>query len=137
MTLACIALVYFAAWIAVWAIHMLTRKYVFRPIFLAHCRFCQSSTSCGGYSAVTLFPFVFFKEGQCDDATRRHEGVHFDQQIALGVFPFYLLYVAFWLLRDWNRNPFEREALVAETMPRNSISLRRRMRFSRSSSNRA
>ena len=79
-----------------------------------------------GYSAITLFPFVFHNEETLSNRTLRHETVHLYQQAALLVVPFYLLYLIFWLVglvryRNWDRAyrsiPFERSAYRLETRP--------------------
>ena len=79
-----------------------------------------------GYSAITLFPFVFHNEKKLSARTLRHETVHLYQQAALLVLPFYLLYLIFWLIglvryHNWDRAyrsiPFERSAYRLESHP--------------------
>ena len=77
-----------------------------------------------GYSAITLFPFVFYNGDTLPERTLRHETVHLYQQLSLLVVPFYVLYLLFWLvglLRYRNHDlayrniPFERSAYRLET----------------------
>ena len=41
--------------------------------------------------AIAIFPFVFCR-GEIDADTERHETIHFQQQLELGVLTFYLIY---------------------------------------------
>ena len=68
--------------------------------------------------AITLFPFVFSR-GKMSEETKRHETIHFQQQLELLFVGQWILYGAFWLIglcvyRDgakaYKENPFEREA---------------------------
>jgi hypothetical protein len=43
-------------------------------------------------SAISLFPFVFSR-GTISESTKRHETIHFQQQLETGVLPFYLVYL--------------------------------------------
>ena len=43
-------------------------------------------------NAISLFPFVFSR-GTTSEATRRHETIHFQQQLETGVIFFYLIYL--------------------------------------------
>lgn len=59
-----------------------------------------------GYSAITLYPFVFvdtssynWKNEEKREVLIRHEAIHIEQQKELLVLPFYLLYVIF-ILKD-------------------------------------
>ena len=79
-----------------------------------------------GYSAITLFPFVFHNEAAVSQRTLSHETVHLYQQLALLIVPFYLLYLLFWLIgliryrsqsRAYRSIPFERSAYRLETQP--------------------
>lgn len=89
-----------------------------RPLLIRTRRFPPRS-----YSAITLFPFVFYNDDTLPDRTLRHETVHLYQQICLLVVPFYVLYLVFWfygLLRYRNHDrayrsiPFERSAYRLE-----------------------
>ena len=42
--------------------------------------------------AIALFPFVFCR-GKLGESTKRHETIHFQQQIETGVIFFYLIYL--------------------------------------------
>ena len=75
------------------------------------------------YSAITLFPFVFYNDDTLPTPTLRHETVHLYQQLFLLVVPFYVLYVLFWLIgllryrnhdRAYRNIPFERSAYRLE-----------------------
>ena len=77
-----------------------------------------------GYSAITLFPVVFYSEDTVSARTLRHETVHFYQQIFLLVVPFYVLYLLFWIVgllryrnhdRAYRAIPFERSAYRLES----------------------
>lgn len=68
--------------------------------------------------AISLAPFVFCRKS-AGPVLKRHETIHFQQQIELLLFGFYLLYLFFWLVsvvrhRDgsfaYHEIPFEREA---------------------------
>lgn len=72
--------------------------------------------------AITLWPFVFCK-GTVSETTKRHETIHLHQQRELLVLPFFLLYVAMWIIalvkyRDgavaYRKIPFEQEAYSNE-----------------------
>ena len=47
-----------------------------------------------GYSALTVFPFVFLKWKECrlDEALINHEKIHLRQQLELFVLPFFIWY---------------------------------------------
>ena len=72
-----------------------------------------------GFHAITLFPVIFYNEGQMSETDIRHETIHLWQQAMLLVIPFYLLYLLFWIVnltkyRDshtaYRHIPFERSA---------------------------
>jgi hypothetical protein len=76
------------------------------------------------YSAITLFPFVFYNGDTLPERSQRHETIHLYQQLALLVVPFYVLYLIFWLIgllrygnhdRAYRSIPFERSAYRLET----------------------
>ena len=78
-----------------------------------------------GFSGITLFPFVFFRERRFrDDAVFvNHERIHLRQQIELLILPFFVWYgveflVRLMVLRDRNKAyravSFEREAYENE-----------------------
>lgn len=76
-----------------------------------------------GYSAITLFPFVFHNGDALTARVLRHETVHLYQQLYLLVVPFYVLYLLFWLIgllryrnhdRAYRNIPFERSAYRLE-----------------------
>ena len=69
-------------------------------------------------SAITLGPIVL-SAGEMSDATKRHETIHWQQYIELGIIGFIILYFAYWLFglikyRDggvaYMQIPFEQEA---------------------------
>jgi len=69
-------------------------------------------------SAITLGPIVL-SSGEMSDATKRHETIHWQQYIELGIIGFIVLYFAYWLFgmikyRDgeiaYMQIPFEQEA---------------------------
>jgi len=77
-----------------------------------------------GFHAITLFPFVFYNGGRMTERDIRHETVHLWQQVALLVFPFYILYLMFWIINlirfhddeeAYMNIPFERSAYFLET----------------------
>jgi hypothetical protein len=68
--------------------------------------------------AITIGPFVFSR-GEMDVITRRHETIHWQQYIELGIIGFPILYFIYWLIglakyRDgaiaYVQIPFEQEA---------------------------
>ncbi len=78
------------------------------------------------FFAITLFPFVFYNGTHLTESDLRHETVHFWQQAAMLVVPFYLLYLVFWLvgllryrdsIRAYREIPFERSAYRLESQP--------------------
>ena len=69
-------------------------------------------------NAITLGPFVFARD-RISESTRRHETIHFHQQIELLFLLFYFLYIFYWLLNlcrgfsgseAYRHIPFELEA---------------------------
>ena len=72
------------------------------------------------------FGFWVWCRGEINKTTRRHETIHFQQQLELGFVLQWLLYGMFWLVglvryRDgakaYRENPFEREAFSNEKKP--------------------
>lgn len=75
----------------------------------------------GGYAAITLFPFIFVREGRGSEVTMNHERIHGRQQIEMLLIPFFLLYVVEWAVKlfvgngnAYRRISFEREAYENE-----------------------
>lgn len=79
-----------------------------------------------GYTGLTIYPFVFLKYSRLkNDVTLvNHERIHLRQQLELLVIPFYIIYIAEFLIRlvqyrEWKkayRNiSFERECYLNET----------------------
>lgn len=79
-----------------------------------------------GYTALTVFPFVFLKVKnlKLNKVLLNHENIHLRQQLEMLVIPFYLFYVTEFLVRllqykKWHkayRNiSFEREAYCHES----------------------
>ncbi|MFC4722307.1 hypothetical protein ACFO5O_08240 [Geojedonia litorea] len=79
-----------------------------------------------GYSAITIFPFVFVKHKllMSDKNLINHERIHLKQQLELLILPFFIWYSLEFLLRlalykNWNlayKNiAFEREAYQNES----------------------
>ena len=68
---------------------------------------------------IAIFPFVFlnywytryYGENKMN-VLRKHEEIHFWQQLQLLVVPFYLLYGIFQLTHGYKKNPFEVEAFA-------------------------
>jgi len=51
-------------------------------------------------AAMAIFPFIFIMKGsELSEQTRRHERIHFRQQLEMLILPFYLWYVLEWLIR--------------------------------------
>lgn len=74
-----------------------------------------------GFKAVNLLGVMFVRRGfRLTEVDIRHEQIHTRQMLELGVLPFYVLYVAEWLVRlpmrgDAYRSiSFEREAYAHE-----------------------
>lgn len=68
--------------------------------------------------AITLGPFVISRN-EMSDVTKRHETIHWQQYIELGVLGFPVLYLLYWLMGLWKYRdgkvaymmiPFEQEA---------------------------
>ena len=68
--------------------------------------------------AITLGPFVISRD-EMSETTKRHETIHWQQYIELGIIGFVILYFAYWLFgmikyRDgsiaYRQIPFEQEA---------------------------
>ena len=77
------------------------------------------------YSAITLFPFVFYT-GKLPEWLKNHERIHLQQQIELLILPFYVWYVVEFLIRllitrNWSAAyrsiSFEREAYSNQQNP--------------------
>lgn len=77
------------------------------------------------YVGLSLWPFIILKEDslKTDAALINHERIHLKQQRELLIIPFYVLYVAEWLLRTllyldsyraYQNISFEREAYANE-----------------------
>ena len=73
-------------------------------------------------NAISLFGFVFSR-GLISPVSRRHETIHFQQQLELAFIPFFVLYFFFWLKgviknksakNSYFDNPFEIEAYENE-----------------------
>ena len=69
-------------------------------------------------AAISLGIFVFCR-GECGPTLKRHETIHFQQQLELFFVGFYFLYLLFWLIAlvkhkkgdfAYHEIPFEREA---------------------------
>ena len=83
--------------------------------------------------AVSFACFVFCK-GKLTEETKRHETIHFQQQLEMLFVPQWFLYGLFWLIgrvkyrngeKAYHRNPFEQEAYDNETTE-NYLSNRKR-----------
>jgi len=76
--------------------------------------------------AISLCGLVFSRGG-IDENTRRHEAIHFQQQLELLFVAFFILYFVFWLggmlihrfdgEKAYYNNPFEKEAFKNDTDP--------------------
>ena len=76
--------------------------------------------------AITLYPYVFFKEESPPQTLINHENVHVNQIRKLGVFTFYASYAAYYLMfrrkgmsheKAYESIPFEVEAYQLENKP--------------------
>ena len=83
--------------------------------------------------AVSFACFVFCK-GKLTEEVKRHETIHFQQQLEMLFVPQWFLYGLFWLIgrvkyrngeKAYHRNPFEQEAYDNETTE-NYLSNRKR-----------
>lgn len=78
-----------------------------------------------GYAAITLWPIIFVRtDVMISERLLNHERIHGRQQLEMVVIPFYVWYVAEWLIRLYiNRSTayrdtsFEREARSFENRP--------------------
>lgn len=77
------------------------------------------------YVGLSLWPFIFLKDQELknDQVLINHERIHLQQQKELLILPFYLFYIAEWLLRSilyldfyraYQNISFEREAYFNE-----------------------
>jgi len=76
------------------------------------------------YHAITIFPVIIYRDQALGEEEIEHERVHLYQQAALLVVPFYILYVAFWIImllkykdreKAYRNIPFERSAYILES----------------------
>jgi hypothetical protein len=97
-----------------------------KPFFIEDSKFplWVSKTTKLNIWAVSFFIFVFCA-GKLDDRLKRHETIHFQQQLELLFVLQWFLYGMFWLIglikyRDskkaYQRNPFEQEAYNCENI---------------------
>lgn len=77
-------------------------------------------------AAITLCPFgIYMKEHYLEDTQmRRHEGIHWQQQVEMLIIPFYVWYFVEWLIRlvtntrnAYRMISFEQEAYKNEKNP--------------------
>jgi len=106
-----------------------------RPIFIENSRIpvWLSTIAPIEIGSISLAGLVFSR-GYISPVTKRHETIHFQQQLEMLFLPFFLMYVFFWL-RGWIKyrdrkssyylNPFEREAYINES-DENYLSTRKR-----------
>ncbi|MBT8183282.1 MAG: hypothetical protein KJN76_00460 [Eudoraea sp.] len=77
------------------------------------------------YVGLTLWPFIILKNGHLKEDTVliNHERIHLKQQLELFILPFYIFYLAEWLIRTlfylnsykaYQNISFEREAYSNE-----------------------
>lgn len=73
-----------------------------------------------GYKAMTVWPFIFVRK-EIDGETINHEMIHGRQQVEMLLVPFFIWYVAEWLIRlvfghgnAYHNIGFEREAFANE-----------------------
>ena len=64
----------------------------------------------GDYTAMAIWPFIFYKTDTLSPVTENHERIHHRQQREMLLLPFYLCYLVFHLIYGYYDNPFEREA---------------------------
>ncbi|MCL6103093.1 MAG: hypothetical protein M1292_11540 [Bacteroidetes bacterium] len=62
-----------------------------------------------GFKAITLWPFIFFRE-EMNAVDWNHETIHGRQQIELLFVGFYLIYFVEWIFKGYDRISFEKEA---------------------------
>ncbi len=73
-------------------------------------------------AAMAIFPFILITKGSLlSDRIRRHEMIHFRQQLEMLILPFYLWYILEWLIRtiatgkdSYRSISFEKEAYANE-----------------------
>ena len=62
-------------------------------------------------AAITLWPFIVYRQGHRTPALEAHERYHWDQALRWGILPWYALYVALLPFYGGGRNhPLERGA---------------------------
>ena len=72
---------------------------------------------------MALFPFILHKTKSPANYLLRHERIHLQQQLEMGILPFYVWYIAEYILRRLHRTHYhaymalahEREAYVNDT----------------------
>lgn len=72
----------------------------------------------GSVKAMTIFPFIFVKEAKLknNQVLMNHEKIHIRQQLEMLILPFFIVYLAEWLVRlfmegnAYRNISFEREA---------------------------
>lgn len=78
-----------------------------------------------GFKAVTIFPFIFVREGaEFTVEDYNHEQIHGRQQVEMLIIPFFLWYLVEWIIKlfvgqgnAYRRISFEREAHQNEKYP--------------------
>ena len=95
-----------------------------KPMFIENSRIpvWLSKISPIEIGAISLMGFVFSR-GYMSPVPKRHETVHFQQQLEMAFIFFFLFYLSFWLIglvkyrsgvKSYRENPFEREAYSNE-----------------------
>lgn len=96
-----------------------------KPIVIYSDRFLDRISILMVIGGISLFPFVILREKYNSSdwwkkrakKTINHESIHFQQQLELGVLPFYILYISEWIIKlpfygakAYENISFEREA---------------------------
>jgi len=63
-----------------------------------------------GFSAITIYPFIFYKKDPLSKQTIRHENIHGRQQLELLIIVFYIIYLFEAITKGYKNISFEIEA---------------------------
>jgi hypothetical protein len=82
---------------------------------------------------IALFPFIIVRK-KTDDIIINHEKIHIQQQLELGVIPFYIIYLIWHLKYGYINNPFEVEAFNNQ-LNKNYLKTRKRWGYFKNKNN--
>jgi len=70
----------------------------------------------GNFGAITLWPFIFYKNEyyKNDKCIKIHEHFHWYEALRWGVIPWYVTYLILKIFKKYDEHPFEKRAYKAE-----------------------